>query len=122
MVSVSKYLKDTEDTPLMYLYLVRRYKIFVSVATLDVGDYLESVSETNIADEVLRSMACVNKVLRVVVVRVHGLGALEKCSRIAKFLRLRGCQRLLGTHCRGGCSFGFLDFLFKRPFDAKIII
>ena len=34
MVSVSKYLKDTEDTPLMYLYLVWRYKIFVSVATL----------------------------------------------------------------------------------------
>ena len=34
MVSVSKYLKDTEDTPLTYLYLVRRYKIFVSVATL----------------------------------------------------------------------------------------
>ena len=34
MVSVSKYLKDTEDTPFMYLYLVRRYKIFVSVATL----------------------------------------------------------------------------------------
>ena len=34
MVSVSKYLKDTEDTPFMYLYLVRRYNIFVSVANL----------------------------------------------------------------------------------------
>ena len=38
MVSVSKYLKDTEDTVLMYLYLVRRSKIFVSVATLQKGN------------------------------------------------------------------------------------
>ena len=37
MASVSKYLKDTEDTPFMYLYLVRRYKIFLSVATLETG-------------------------------------------------------------------------------------
>ena len=33
-VSVSEHLKDTEDTPFMYLYLVRRYKIFVSITTL----------------------------------------------------------------------------------------
>ena len=34
MVSVCKYLKDTEDTSFMYLYPVWRYNIFVSVATL----------------------------------------------------------------------------------------
>ena len=42
MVSVSKYLKDTEDTPFMYLYLVWRYKIFVSVATLHLSAKLKS--------------------------------------------------------------------------------
>ena len=42
MASVSKYLKDTEDTPCMYLYLVLRYKIFVSVETLFVS-FLYSV-------------------------------------------------------------------------------
>ena len=83
-----------------------------SVSLSTIGKYLKSVGQTDIANKVLRSMASVNKVLRVVVVRVHGLGALEEGSGIAELLRLR----LLRTRCISLC---LIRFLFKCSFDAK---
>ena len=40
MVSVSKYLKDTEIQPLLYLYLYLRYISKVSSPTLSINDYV----------------------------------------------------------------------------------
>ena len=63
MVSVSKYLKDPEDTPFMYLYRVRRYKIFVSVATLAADKLVGDHQFDLINDLSLLAFQTLNKVL-----------------------------------------------------------
>ena len=90
---------------------------------------LKSVSKADIADEVLRPVASVDKVLRVVVVGVQGLRPLEKCRRVAKLLGLRGRRRILGSRCgyfgggggrpSGGVSLGHeFNFLLEYASNA----
>ena len=91
---------------------------------------LEPVGKADIADEVLRPVAGVDKVLRVVVVRVQGLGPLEKGRRVAKLLRLGGSRRILGGRCGdfgsggrrppGGVSLGHeFNFLLVEASNAE---